>query len=264
MVQGKLAETVKESNSTHTLLLISCLIAGLLLLVIAYMLHHRRKTMAKNAALTQLSLQEPFTHNLGYAALLAHLGHNQHQASTTALGIIAFPAQLTTDLDYGQYFSDAVTAQLATHLTDTLAAPVYVIRQGVFAVRFTQAVEPTHVLSQIRQKLDQQHIVHHFRLGFANLPLLAKSEIKMAAKLKFETVQMALACARSLEGNNDYFVALRALDFVPLSLFANPLFLHLEKGIERGLIRLDTNGNKEDVRWPCWENNQDRQLLENI
>ncbi|MCS6121591.1 tetratricopeptide repeat protein [Shewanella baltica] len=264
MVQGKLAETVKESHSTHTLLLISCLIAGLLLLVIAYMLHHRRKISAINAALTQLSLQEPFTHNLGYAALLAHLGHNQHQASTTALGIIAFPAQLTTDLDYGQYFSDAVTAQLATHLTDALAAPVYVIRQGVFAVRFTQAVEPTQVLSQIRQKLDQQHIVHHFRLGFANLPLLAKSEIKMAAKLKFETVQMALACARSLEGNNDYFVALRALDFVPLSLFANPLFLHLEKGIERGLIRLDTNGNKEDVRWPCWENNQDRQLLENI
>ena len=75
---------------------------------------------------------------------------------------------------------------------------------------------------------------------------------------------MALACARSLEGSDDYYVALRALDFVPLSLFANPLFLHLEKGIERGLIRLDTNGNKEDVRWPCWENNQDRQLLENI
>ena len=264
MLQGKLVETVKESNNTHTLLLICSLIAGLLLLVIIFMLQNRRKIMAKNAALTQLTLQEPFTHNLGYAALLAHLSHNQSQESTTALAIIAFPTQLTADLDYGQYFSDAVTAQIANHLTDALAASVYVVRQGVFAVRFTQPIEPTQILSQVRLKLDQQQITHHFRLGFAHLPLLAKSEIKMAAKLKFETVQMALACARSLGGNNDYYVALRALDFVPLSLFANPLFLHLEKGIERGLIRLETNGNKEDIRWPCWENNQDRQLLENI
>jgi hypothetical protein len=264
MLQGKLVETVKESNNTHTLLLICSLIAGLLLLVIIFMLQNRRKITAKNAALTQLTLQEPFTHNLGYAALLAHLSHNQSQESTTALAIIAFPTQLTADLDYGQYFSDAVTAQIANHLTDALAASVYVVRQGVFAVRFTQPIEPTQILSQVRLKLDEQQITHHFRLGFAHLPLLAKSEIKMAAKLKFETVQMALACARSLGGNNDYYVALRALDFVPLSLFANPVFLHLEKGIERGLIRLETNGNKEDVRWPCWENNQDRQLLENI
>lgn len=264
MLQGKLVETVKESNNTHTLLLICSLIAGLLLLVIIFMLQNRRKITAKNAALTQLTLQEPFTHNLGYAALLAHLSHNQSQESTTALGIIAFPTQLTADLNYGQYFSDAVTAQIAIHLTDALAASVYVVRQGVFAVRFTQPIEPTQILSQVRLKLDQQQITHHFHLGFVHLPLLAKSEIKMAAKLKFETVQMALACARSLGGNNDYYVALRTLDFVPLSLFANPLFLHLEKGIERGLIRLETNGNKEDIRWPCWENNQDRQFLENI
>ncbi|MGL5048720.1 MAG: tetratricopeptide repeat protein [Shewanella sp.] len=264
MLQGKFEQTAKENSSTHTRLLICSLIAGLLLLVIVFMLLNRRNIVTKNAALSQLTLQDPFTHHLGYAALLAHLSHHQSQESTTALAIIAFPAQLTTDLDYGQYFSDAVTTQMANHLTDALTASVYVIRQGVFAVRFTQRIEPTQALNQIRQKLDQQQITDHFQLGFAYLPLLAKSEIKMAAKLKFETVQMALACARSLDSNNDYYVALRTLDFVPLSLFANPLFLHLEKGIERGLIRLETNGNKEDIRWPCWENNQNRQLLGNI
>jgi hypothetical protein len=134
----------------------------------------------------------------------------------------------------------------------------------VFAIRFTQATEPHQVIKHIRGQLDQHQMAHHFSLGFAHLPLLAKSEIGMAAQLQFETVQMALACARSLGEDDDYYVALRTLDFVPLSLFANPLFLHLEKGIERGLIRLETNANKDDIHWPCWENNQDRRLLENI
>ena len=86
----------------------------------------------------------------------------------------------------------------------------------------------------------------------------------MAPQLQFETVQMALACARSITTQGDHYVCLRALDFVPPTLFANPLFLHLEKGIERGLIRVETNANKDDIHWPCWENNQYRQLLENI
>ncbi|GIU09748.1 tetratricopeptide repeat protein [Shewanella morhuae] len=262
MLHAKLTQAEKESSNIKMLLLFTSLTIGVLLIIISFVLYHRRKITTENAALAQLTLQDPFTHQLGYAALLAHLSHNQE--STAALGLIAFPTLLSTDLDYGQYFSNTMATQIATQLTEALATPVYVIRQGVLAVRFKQAIEPMQVINQIRHTLDQQQIKHHFRLGFAHLPFLAKSETKMAAKLKFEAVQMALACARSLEGNNDYYVTFRALDFVPLSLFANPLFLHLEKGIERGLIRLETNGDKEDIRWPCWENNQDRQLLENI
>ena len=262
MLQGKLTLAEKESSNINTLLLINSIVIGILLVVIGFALHHRRKITAENAALTQLTLQDPFTHHLGYTALLAHLSH--HQEPTAALGLIVFPTLLTTDLDYGQYFSNTVTVQFTKLLAEALDTPVYVIRQGVFAIRFKQAIEPMQVIEQIRHTLDQQQIKQPLRLGFAHLPFLAKSEIKMAAKLKFEAVQMALACACSLEGDNDYYVAFRALDFVPLSLFANPLFLHLEKGIERGLIRLETNGTKEDIRWPCWENNQNRQLLENI
>lgn len=265
MLQGKLDDRIQASKTTNKLLALCGLIAAILMIVIIILFNHRRKMLAQNEALTRLSQEEPFTHHLGYAALLAHLGDGRSSPlPTIALGLIEFQNYLASDINHGQYFANAVMTQLADLIAETFSTPVYVIRQGVLAVRFTESIEPQQVITRMRQQLDGRQLTQTFNLGFIHLPLLAKSEMKMDPKLQFETVQMALACARSLPTNRDHFVSLRALDFVPSSLFANPLFLHLEKGIERGLIRVETNGNKEETHWPCWENNQDRHLLENI
>lgn len=267
LLQNKFNEAQQETQNTYNLLVLCGFILALFIVIVLIQLKSRRQINIENKALAQLSLQEAFTHHLGYAALLAHLspGHlNQKQPSTAALGLIEFPEHVTTDLHYGQYFANTINTKLAALISDALSLPVYVIRQGVFAVRFNHAIEPEQIISQIRQYLDRQALTQTFKLGFINLPLLVKSEMKMAPQLQFETVQMALACARSITTQGDHYVCLRALDFVPPTLFANPLFLHLEKGIERGLIRVETNANKDDIHWPCWENNQYRQLLENI
>ncbi|PIW59103.1 tetratricopeptide repeat protein [Shewanella sp. CG12_big_fil_rev_8_21_14_0_65_47_15] len=265
MLQGKLDDRIQASKNTNKLLALCGLIAAILMIIIIILFNHRRKMLAQNEALTRLSQEEPFTHHLGYAALLAHLGDgHSNPLPTMALGLIEFQDYLTSDIKHGQYFANAVMTQLADLISETFSMPVYVIRQGVLAVRFTESIEPQQVITRMRQQLDGRQLTQTFNLGFIHLPLLTKSEMKMDPKLQFETAQMALACARSLPTNRDHFVTLRALDFVPSSLFANPLFLHLEKGIERGLIRVETNGNKEETHWPCWENNQDRHLLENI
>lgn len=262
LLQNKFNEAQQETKNTYKLLVLCGFILALFIIIMLIQLKSRRQIKIENKALAQLSQQEAFTHHLGYAALLAHL--NQKQPSTAALGLIEFPEHVTTDLHYGQYFANTINTKLAALISDALSLPVYVIRQGVFAVRFNHGIEPEQIISQIRQYLDRQALTQTFKFGFINLPLLVKSEMKMAPQLQFETAQMALACARSIPTQGDHYVSLRALDFVPPTLFANPLFLHLEKGIERGLIRVETNANKDDIHWPCWENNQYRQLLENI
>ncbi|ASK68539.1 hypothetical protein CF168_06440 [Shewanella bicestrii] len=264
MLQGKLNDAVETTKNTNKLLAFSGLIATVLLVGIIILLNQRLKHKRQNAMLQQLSLEEPFTHHQGYAALLKDLAQSTANAPTTALALIEFREHVSTDLNHGQYFANAITRQLTGHITNALSMPVYVIRQGLFAVRFTEADEPQRVLQTLRAQLDTKGMGYHFNLGWISLPLLTKAEIKIAPKLLFETLQMALAGARSLPNDTSHYVSLRALDFVPPTLFADPLFLHLEKGIERGLIRVDTSATKDDIIWPCWENNQDRHLLENI
>ncbi|ESE42953.1 tetratricopeptide repeat protein [Shewanella decolorationis] len=264
MLQSKLNDAVETTKNTNKLLAFSGLIATILLVGIVILLIQRRKNSRQNEALVKLSLQEPFTSHQGYAALLKDLAPNPVNSPTTALALIEFGEHVSTDLNHGQYFANAITQQLTQHIGDCLLMPVYVIRQGLFAVRFTEVIEPPQMLQTLRRYLDGKDINFNFNIGFINLPLLAKAEIKIDPKLLFETVQMALAGARSLPCDASHYVSLRALDFVPPTLFANPLFLHLEKGIERGLIRVETNVAKEDIVWPCWENNQVRHLLENI
>lgn len=265
MLQGKLDDMIQAAKTTNTLLALSGLIATILMIVSIILFNHHRKIHAQNQALMQLSQQEPFTHHLGYAALLGDLGEGgATRLPTFALGLVEFQDYRDSDISHGQYFANAIMTQFAELISETFAMPVYVIRQGVLAVRFTENITPQHVITRMRQQLDERQLTQTFNLGFIHLPLIAKSEMKMDPKLQFETVQMALAGARSLPANKDHFVTLRALDFAPSNLFANPLFLHLEKGIERGLIRVETNANKEEIHWPCWEKNQDRLLLKNI
>lgn len=262
MLQGKLTDTLAANQARVTWLAIFIFISLLLSAVLSWVFFQRQRLQKKNQQLEQVSQQNPFVKQLGYGALLKDLSINTSPSSSLVL--IAFSAHLQTDLEYGQYFSNATTQFLASVLTRALGQSTYVVRQGVFAVHLTEPMEPSHIVEQVQQLLAQHDCAQHFTLGQINLPLLTKSDVNIAPKLLFEAAQMALACARSLDMTQNHYVLLKALDFVPPSLFSNPLFLQLEKGIERGLIRLETSGNKEQLQWPCWENNQHRSLLENI
>ncbi len=261
LLQGKLEEAQHNTQESHNYLGFLGLSTIALLIGLIILMIQRRKLARQNQTLQQLSQQNPFTHTRGYAALLTDLA--QTHSPPLALGLIEFNAHLQTDLEHGQYFANALNRQLTSWVEKALEAPVYMIRQGLLAVCFNETIEPQTVLDTLTVQLANKDFDGHFNLGWANLPLLTKLDVKMDPKLQFETAQMALAGARSLPNNTNHFVSLRALDFVPLSLFANPLFLHLEKGIERGLIRALSNGDKDKIRWPSWDNNADRHFLMN-
>lgn len=262
MLQGKLTDTLVANRDRVTWLAIFIFISLLLSATLVWLFFQRKNLQQKNQQLEQLSQKSPFVKQLGYGALLNDLSTNTSKESSLVL--LAFSAHLQTDLEYGQYFSNTCTQFFASMLTHAFGQPTYVIRQGVFAVRLTEPMEPSNIVKQVQQTLAQHNSAQQFTLGQINLPLLTKSDVNIAPKLLFEAAQMALACARSLDMTQNHYVLLKALDFVPPSLFSNPLFLQLEKGIERGLIRLETSGNKEQIQWPCWENNQHKHLLENI
>ncbi|MGL4900438.1 MAG: tetratricopeptide repeat protein, partial [Shewanella sp.] len=185
-----------------------------------------------------------------------------------ALALIEFPECVDADRYQGQYFANTVTNQLIQLLSARFNMPIFVIRQGIFAIGLTETITPADLVTAIREQLDQQFTgksrFSPFHLGLINVPLLAKPEIRIHPQLVFETAQMALAGARGLPTETDNYVTLKVLDFVSPSLFANPLFLHIEKAIERGLIRVETNGDKNAIQWPCWEHNHHKELVEHI
>ncbi|MGL5392447.1 MAG: tetratricopeptide repeat protein, partial [Shewanella sp.] len=277
MLQGKLDKAIATTHNSANLLIVSSIFAIMLMIVILILLRHRQTLRRQNAVLQAVTQQDVFTHHQGYAALLTQLNqtHSSEQPHSTespaaivGLGLVEFPEFVDCDRYQGQYFANRMTHHLIQVLGAGLKMPIFVIRQGILAIGLTEALTPAQLVERMREQLDHAFTgtssLGPFHIGLINLPLLVKPEINTNPKLIFETAQMALAGARSLPRGTDTYVTLKALDFVSPSLFADPLFLHLEKAIERGLIRVDTNGDKNAIRWPCWENNQNKQLFENI
>ncbi|MGL4613952.1 MAG: tetratricopeptide repeat protein [Shewanella sp.] len=271
MLQGKLDNAIATTHNTTNQLVVSGVVVMLLIIGVIILLRQRQQLIRHNSALQALTQQEAFTHHLGYAALLSQLNQQHGTEPSTkicTLALLEFPEFVDTERYQGQYFANTITNQLIQVLSTGLNMPIFVIRQGIFAIGLTEAMTPAELVAAIREQLDQQFAgkpgFSPFHLGLINIPLLAKPEIHIHPQLVFETAQMALAGARSLPTETDNYVTLKVLDFVSPSLFANPLFLHIEKAIERGLIRVETNGDKNAIHWPCWEHNRHKYLLENI
>ncbi|MGL4894451.1 MAG: tetratricopeptide repeat protein [Shewanella sp.] len=271
MLQSKLDNALTTMHNTTNRLVICGAVAMLLIICVIMLLRQRQQLTRHNTALQALNQQEAFTHHLGYAALLSQLNQRSGTESTTkilALALIEFPECVDADRYQGQYFANTVTNQLIQLLSARFNMPIFVIRQGIFAIGLTETITPADLVTAIREQLDQQFTgksrFSPFHLGLINVPLLAKPEIRIHPQLVFETAQMALAGARGLPTETDNYVTLKVLDFVSPSLFANPLFLHIEKAIERGLIRVETNGDKNAIQWPCWEHNHHKELVEHI
>lgn len=97
-------------------------------------------------------------------------------------------------------------------------------------------------------------------MGLLNLPLLADPALKLSAQQHFATLQMMLSAAITLGNQKDYYVTLKPRKFAYSAIFEPPLYLNIEKSIIRGIIKIETNGLKNDIIWPRWKSHQNVDL----
>ena len=134
--------------------------------------------------------------------------------------------------EFGLCFSDELSAQQTlTNLQAQLAAITIANKSNI--PNFSDISEqPLHAI-----------------MGHVNLPLLANPDLRLTAQLQYETVQYALAAAKSLNEDQTY-VSIRSLNFAPAAIFFKPLYLNLTHALQRGIIRAETNRQAADIKWP--------------
>ena len=193
--------------------------------------------------------KDPITAHYGYPALLEQLT----QANATkpkAIALLSIESQHNSDLQLGVTDSKKRHNSQLNALALKLDAKTFYIRPGLFALSFTRLIDGQWLEDECRALFHTDSEEPSLRIGLLNLPLMANVDIKIDAVTHFEVLQMALYGARSLPDAACAYVSFKTLDFAPVSIFNQPLFLHLSKAIERGLVRVDTSGNKDAIQWP--------------
>ncbi|NMH64636.1 tetratricopeptide repeat protein [Shewanella salipaludis] len=258
--QGKLVRLQASQNRTTSFLILSLLSTLILGLVTALLWRKRQGLAQLNQSLIQTQLKDAMTGHAGYPGLIQAL-EQRGGREPAVIALLCLPAAIDADLTLGQDASIQQQLLRVRGLSQALNAQTYILRPGLLAIYLSRDLDSDSLCHKIRASLDQHEAGSHFSLGLIRLPLLANPDIKLSAALQFETLQLALAGAMSLGQEQDNWVSLNPLDFVPSTLFAAPLYLHLTKAIERGLIRVETNGHKEQILWPEWKPQQDQEQL---
>ena len=262
MLQAKQSNT----NSTLQFLQASLFIGALILLILGIALVHqwraRSQSEFKFGHLKTRMRKDPITGHDGFPAFISSLKQSP-MLKPKAIALLTLESWLDSDLTQGHTLNKRNNLALLTSIATALKAKSYQIRPGVIALSFNHEVEGALLLQQLHAVLDQQPEASRFHVGVVNLPLIANQDIKIDADTHFEVLQMALAGARSLSELPSSFVSFKTLDFAPATIFSRPLFLHLDKAIERGLVRVDSNGAKDAIIWPKTEIAQSVNLVAN-
>lgn len=226
------------------------IITVLILLIISgsyclYLLRRRYHSQRQLQELLALSVLEPVTALPGYRGFCQQL----QQGNCHAIALLGIASDFDHDLRYGHHQTCNKQHSLLHKLRHLAQANVYSIRPGLFALTFAEATSAKEIMQRL-QELSWNEQPLNYDLGFLGLPLLADTDIQLPPVILFETLQLALAGSLSLPRHQNHYVSLSALDFTPSGIFSNPLYLQLQKSIERGFIRVETNGNKSDIQWP--------------
>ncbi|GGZ45964.1 hypothetical protein C8J23_13242 [Shewanella chilikensis] len=240
-------EKLQQQDSLHTrnILLAITLGLSLLLLALATQQYKLRKRMAKiNLAQKTKMQQEPITSLPGYLALLGSVS-----STTKGLALLSLEDELNSDLTLGNSLAAPRLAQLAEDIAAITGAKVFLLRPGLFALTLTEETRPAQLYRQLSD-WQFQGLAPKLALGYIPLPLLANPDVKLSPETLVETAQLALAGAISLQNNQGSYVGFSTLDFTPAAIFSAPLYLQLQKSIIRGLIRVETNGEKDKIHWP--------------
>ncbi|QYJ87194.1 tetratricopeptide repeat protein [Shewanella mesophila] len=203
--------------------------------------------------------QDPVNELPGYRAFIEQLKLKQKPAM---IAMLSLTDRHSMDIDLGLESSQHTNQQLMTGLTQSLCNNAYLIRPGVFAITLPQSHDYLEVLTTLRSIIDDQGLLKGttLHLGILSLPLMNNPDIKFEPTVYFNVLQMLTAGAISLGDEKDYFVSITPLNFAPAAIFSTPLYLHLEKGITRGLVKVESNENKNLIRWPKWSGGDDNNI----
>lgn len=279
--QHKLTAYIESSKDQQMAIII--LLATIFILSFAWLYSLKRLNTVKHqkSLMAAQVLQEPQTQLKGFQGLLACMSDNTAPKTIALLSV----NQLTDiDIQFGLTETKIITEDLINHFESQLNSKVYLIKPGEFAFCFTESFTPEDTLTQISEVLSQQALsinanvpnyssLSHLSpeplakekssadnssankvnlecvIGHINLPLLANPDLRLTNELLFETVQYALAAAKSINVGHTY-VSIRTLNFAPAAIFFKPLYLNLTHALQRGIIRAESNRSISDIKWP--------------
>lgn len=247
----------EERASQFRLGLIISALAGCFIALICFKQWRDKKNAQQQLQILQQTLtKDPMSGLPGYRALIKLLSLKE---KPKMIAMFSLTDKHNLDIELGIESSQHLTKQLMAQLSQSLCNQAYLIRPGVFAITLTHNKDYQAVLLELRAIIDQkpqlkESVIH---LGIISLPLLNDPDIKLEPSVYFNVLQMLTAGAISLGNEKDYFVSITPLNFAPAAIFSAPLYLHLEKAISRGLVKVASNENKTLIHWPKWQGHDD-------
>ncbi|MCL2918244.1 tetratricopeptide repeat protein [Shewanella litorisediminis] len=245
-------EQLQESHAQlreRTILLAGTLMLVLTLATVVW--HYRRSRLDLRAKIKSLKHKLPLDGATAHPGLPA-LRSAIKSPNTKAVALLRIASLCESDIQLGHKRMVEAALETANAIEKLPGIKAYVIRPGLFGLSFDEPIKAADaLLFNLRNQLT--HVDGWLQLSFINLPLLPNPELFIADNNHIEVLEMAMAGALSLDADKDLYVTLWALDFTPSAVFSHPLYLHLEKSIGRGLIRVETNGDKDKIAWPQWQ-----------
>ncbi|MFS1437919.1 tetratricopeptide repeat protein [Shewanella sp. 10N.286.48.A6] len=260
-LQQKLTHYMGDNKDQQKAIII--LFAVIFIFAFLWFVSLKKLNRAKQTCQTlrQLSVQEPLTQLNGYQALINLLSSAR---SPKTLALVNIRALANIDINLGLSEYKAITVSLSKQLELDLHCEVFIIKPGEFGLCFSDELSAQQTLTNLQAQLAAITIANksnipnfsdiseqplHAIMGHVNLPLLANPDVRLTAQLQYETVQYALAAAKSLNEDQTY-VSIRSLNFAPAAIFFKPLYLNLTHALQRGIIRAETNRQAADIKWP--------------
>ncbi|MEI6859357.1 MAG: tetratricopeptide repeat protein [Shewanella sp.] len=230
-------------------LITAMILIGFILFIGVYQ-WRKKNTLALNLLEEKdKSIMEPISGLPGYKGFIEEFDP-QYKDAPLAIALLSLTDQLNADLNQGFQCNNKVNKINFEALSRHVTSNVYFIRPGLFALSLRASTTAHELLKKCRNAINEDDSDTSLHIGMLPLPLLIDPDIKFSAEVHFGAVQMTLAAALSLGRKADYYVSIKALNFTPSAIFATPLYSHLGKGITRGLLKIETNGDKEKIQWP--------------
>ncbi|WP_394388375.1 tetratricopeptide repeat protein [Shewanella woodyi] len=251
-------DTLNTQVARSRILLITAFILTFLLTLLSINLWRRAKSLTSELTEAELkSVNEPITGLPGYRGFTNELNG---KVKPSYIALLSLTDLLDDDLSQGVQNNTESINLIFNQLSSSFNSGVYLIRPGLFLLTIHESISPSALFEKCQNIICSCDIKTTIHMGILPLPLLADLEIKISPKTHFGTAQFSLAGALSLGKDKDHFVMLKSLNFAPPAIFSTPLFLHLEKGIKRGLLKIETNGDKTQLSWPKWKSHENFEI----
>ncbi len=246
LMKEKLAKANQIQDSQNTVLAVTILICALLLLVIYHSFRQRHRQGKQLTEMTIMARSDAATHLPGFYGFTSMLAEPNLEGVLLMLNLSALT---NSDIAFGQKKSNQLNQAFIEAIEEKFATKCYLLQSGTYGLAINTNQNMHELAAEIRQLIPSSVSQSNLALGGIRMPIFSDNKIKVPADMQLETLQFALNGAMSTNQIPDSYVLLRTLDFAPASIFSRPLYLHMEKAIQRGLIRVDANTDKNEIIW---------------